>query len=71
MDTQQGFTEKWHRVYKYLDEGITVIFGMMILGPLALIFYGVILLLFYAVVMIVFRAAFGVELPNPFFWLKG
>ena len=70
METRQGFSEKMHRLYKYLDEGITVFFGMMILGPLALVFYGVILLLLYGVVLIVFRVAFGVELPNPLFWLN-
>ncbi|MCZ6801942.1 MAG: hypothetical protein O7F12_15785 [Nitrospirae bacterium] len=70
METRQRFREKWLRVYEYLDEGITVIFGTMIFGTLALIFYGVILLLFYAVVLIVFREAFGIDLPNPFFWLK-
>ncbi len=59
MKTRQGFNK------------IAATVGVMILGALSLIFYGVILLLFYGVVMIVFRAAFGVELPNPFFWLKG
>ncbi len=71
METRQGFTEKWLRVYRYLEEGIIATVGVVLLGPLMLVIYGIILLLFYAVVMIVFREAFGVELPNPFFWLKG
>jgi hypothetical protein len=28
------------------------------------------LLMFYGVVLLIFRHAFGVELPNPLYWLR-
>jgi len=53
-----------------IDGFITAIFVGLVAGVLQLAGIALGLSLLYGAVLLIFRHAFGVELPNPWFWLK-